>query len=443
MSVQRCVSASTLFAILLSAPVYTEAASTVVSINREAVTLERAGPQIALRVTVNDVSHFNNVLVTRAGVNVSGAVTAQLQRIPPAALNIVLSARENASLGSDYRLQLVATDVPIPITLPTVVTVVAVVAPARPSRSQNTGPQVPQALPGHATRTLAQEPEPNVTNWGPKNRAPMNSIVFFEGTGLKPEQFHAVLGAGSHVVQLQITLGAPNRIEARIPAAAQTGHDVSVPLTVYYTNGKSRILEPEYQVLDPTARFEGQSFWHFPASANESIFTRGAVEIELVNLDFAAGGTGSYRETVSLILPTRDYVEACKDTLNVDGKRAVHEYGPTRTSHTRPIQWTKVENGRVELKGIGVFNADPELGKMNVIASVDATSLHATFLGFVFNHEAFKRTEDCKSLGGDVAEAAGTLAFVVAGGALFYHNQFDTPLIPVPRAFVEFALQRR
>ena len=213
MSVQRCVSASTLFAILLSAPVYTEAASTVVSINREAVTLERAGPQIALRVTVNDVSHFNNVLVTRAGVNVSGAVTAQLQRIPPAALNIVLSARENASLGSDYRLQLVATDVPIPITLPTVVTVVAVVAPARPSRSQNTGPQVPQALPGHATRTLAQEPEPNVTNWGPKNRAPMNGIVFFGGTGLKPEQFHAVLGAGSHVVPLQITLGAPNRIE--------------------------------------------------------------------------------------------------------------------------------------------------------------------------------------------------------------------------------------
>jgi hypothetical protein len=426
---------------LVGVSMYTDAASTVVSINPESVTLERGGQQIALTVTVNDVSHFDNVLVTHGGLS-NGAVTARLQRIPPAALSIVLSAHANAAPGNDYRIQLVATDVPIPIKLPTVVTVVADVAPARPTRAQASGQQVPQALPGQVATTLAQEPEPNITNWGPRSRAPMNGTVFFEGTGLKPEQFHAVLGAGSHVVPLQITLGAPNRIEARIPASAQTGQDVSVPLTVYYTGGKSRILDPAYQVVDSTARFKGPSFWHFPATTNDTIFTQGDVLLELVNLDFAATGTGSYRETVSLILPTRAYSESCKDTLNVDGKRAVQEYGPTRISLTRPIEWAKVANGRVELKGIGVFNADSEQGKVNTIASVDATSLRATFLAFALNTTAFKDTGDCKSLVGDVAEDAGKIAFVGMGGALFYQHAFDTQLIAVPRAFVEFAVQR-
>jgi hypothetical protein len=127
--------------------------------------------------------------------------------------------------------------------------------------------------------------------------------------------------------------------------------------------------------------------WHITDATTTTIFSRGTVTLNLELFAFAQSGQGQYREVVDLVRVLREFREDCATNLKLPGRRDVQEWTFQTQQPSRTVTWTKLPDGRVEIRDAGV---DP----VTLIATVTtqvATANFSTTAAGPFTQPTFKR----------------------------------------------------
>jgi hypothetical protein len=113
--------------------------------------------------------------------------------------------------------------------------------------------------------------QPNVTRWHPNGRVWPGGKIVFEGQGLDPSRFTAVIGSAPLMIPLTIVSATTTRVEAAVPTRPEGGPFTPAAgdrLTVAYKGAAGcRVLNPSFVVADAftvrtqTAGLNRAYFW--------------------------------------------------------------------------------------------------------------------------------------------------------------------------------------
>jgi hypothetical protein len=227
-------------------------------------------------------------------------------------------------------------------------------------------------------------PAPQVTNWTPRVKAYPGQTLVITGTDFNPDALRVALVTDTGRIALTLRRTSSTRVEAGITDEMYTGGQ-GARLVISHVGGQERVLEPNFKVLERSARYSGASHWHLIDTKSSSVFTKGTVNIRLDMLEFADHGTGSYQETVRFVLRVGTTQRECPP-LHTLKPGENWEWRTVRRE--REINWRKLPDGRIELNGVGIgegnspvrlHNAIGEFvgSTLNVNLSTTAAGLHA------------------------------------------------------------------
>ncbi|MCM3875585.1 MAG: hypothetical protein NEA02_04115 [Thermoanaerobaculia bacterium] len=90
---------------------------------------------------------------------------------------------------------------------------------------------------------------PDVADWQPRNRAVAGGKIVITGTGFRPQDFEAVVGASKYKLPVRVGSSTPTRIELDVPADAL---GVSGAFLVAHHGTQARTLDTTYRLDQPT-----------------------------------------------------------------------------------------------------------------------------------------------------------------------------------------------